>query len=663
MRNCFRLTLLVQCRIVFSALSIVADKNIAQNPRKIGFGRFLGTRPLPILKKFKFKMAVYSQVKQALYNNQGMNSLLEPIASDDMQQFCVEMMKRLDIQRKNESFCDVILDVGSGDGKARLKAHGNVLCAASPFFYSALTNDMKEKKDGVIRLEETNKTTMEKVLEFVYTGRVEVTQYDAFDLLETAEFFIIPSLKCAAGKFISQNLLTPSNCITLYYSAQRYQCPELQQKARNCIFENFVSVTGCEEFQNLSMEQVEEWISSDEIRVNEEEDVFKVITGWMEENKRKEQERFFELFRHVRILYMSPTYVVNEVLSCPLVKGSETCTAFVQDAIKDVSTGTEECYFAQPPRICLKKFEDCLVGCGKEKLYGYVPTENRWYEMANYLSPKLFPFHMAACDGKLYVTGGTFNPHQSTIEEYNPSRNSWTRLNSYTSAIACILPAVVNFQGSLFVIGGKKEQQRNKEKGSNRVYKYSPDTDHWQVLASLRVGRSSICAVADRNSLYAIGGESNNERLDVVESYDPHRNSWHKHARTLEKKAHSFGAIFRGKVYVFGGFKSRQFDSCSSLIEMYDPDSNTWTGIESTGIPTWPFGVVSFKGDLLVLGWWRRHLTQNCSLKVYDVDSNEWKHEAVDPSKPNGFNLTNLAPIRIPRDILNECRVVSKEHL
>ena len=97
--------------------------------------------------------------------------------------------------------------------------------------------------------------------------------------------------------------------------------------------------------------------------------------------------------------------------------------------------------------------------------------------------------------------------------------------------------------------------------------------------------------------------------------------------------------------------------------EMYDPDSNTWTGIESTRIPTWPFGVVSFKGDLLVLGWWRRHLTQNCSLKVYDVDSYEWKHEAVDPSTPNGFNLTNLAPIRIPRDILNECIAVPKEHL
>ncbi|PFX11503.1 G2/mitotic-specific cyclin-A [Stylophora pistillata] len=50
-------------------------------------------------------------------------------------------------KRKNEQFCDVTLDVGVSDDRARLKAHGNVLSAASPLFYSALNNDMKE---GVI---------------------------------------------------------------------------------------------------------------------------------------------------------------------------------------------------------------------------------------------------------------------------------------------------------------------------------------------------------------------------------------------------------------------------------------------------------------------------------------------------------------------------------
>ena len=81
----------------------------------------------------------------------------EPISETERQQYCVEMMQRLNIQRRNEDSCDLILEVGSGDDQARLKAHRNVLCAASPFFYNALNTEMKEKKEGVIRLEEAIK--------------------------------------------------------------------------------------------------------------------------------------------------------------------------------------------------------------------------------------------------------------------------------------------------------------------------------------------------------------------------------------------------------------------------------------------------------------------------------------------------------------------------
>ena len=69
-----------------------------------------------------------------------------PIKKTEMKDFCVEIMKRLNVQRKNEQFSDVVLEVGSGDDLARLKAHRIVLCAASPFFYNALNSDMKERK-------------------------------------------------------------------------------------------------------------------------------------------------------------------------------------------------------------------------------------------------------------------------------------------------------------------------------------------------------------------------------------------------------------------------------------------------------------------------------------------------------------------------------------
>ena len=99
-----------------------------------------------------------------------MGSLLEPIIEYDKETFCIEIMKRLDCQRRNELLCDVILEVGSGEDQARLKAHRNVLCATSPFFYNALNTEMKEKKEGVIRLKDTSKVLMEEVLEYLYTG-------------------------------------------------------------------------------------------------------------------------------------------------------------------------------------------------------------------------------------------------------------------------------------------------------------------------------------------------------------------------------------------------------------------------------------------------------------------------------------------------------------
>ena len=118
-------------------------------------------------------------------------------------------MQRLDIQRKNEHFCDVILEVGSGDNQARLKAHRNVLCAASPFFYNALNSEMKEKKEGVIRLEEASKSVMEQVLEYLYTGNVDINEKNAFDLFAQADYFLISSLKARSSNFILQKLILP----------------------------------------------------------------------------------------------------------------------------------------------------------------------------------------------------------------------------------------------------------------------------------------------------------------------------------------------------------------------------------------------------------------------------------------------------------------------
>ena len=98
---------------------------------------------------------------------------LQPISAAEQADFCVELVKRLNMQRKQDHLCDITL-VTKDDKE--FEAHRNVLSAATPFFHKLLHSDMKENRDGIARFEEISGSIMEDVLEFIYTGRVEVIQ-------------------------------------------------------------------------------------------------------------------------------------------------------------------------------------------------------------------------------------------------------------------------------------------------------------------------------------------------------------------------------------------------------------------------------------------------------------------------------------------------------
>ena len=574
------------------------------------------------------------------------DSSWEPIKETDKQQFCVEMMKRLDIQRKNEQFCDVVLEVCNGEDQARFNAHRVVLCAGSPFFYSALNNDMKESKEGLIRLEDTSKVAIEELLDYLYTGHVNVTQHNAFDLLKIADFLVIPSLKEVSSKFIIHSL-SSSNCFMAYYLAVNYRCFELQEKARDFIYANFTRVVEHEDFLNLTINEVEEWISSDEIRVRGEEDVFQAIVKWAEQKGSGEREKFFELFRHVRLIYLSRNYVLNDILPHPLITNEKACTAFVLDTIKHVSCGSEECFFAQAPRNCLKTAEDCLVLSGVTKTLCYVAHEDKWYQMADKTKSR-YLYSASAYHGKLYINHGTGVDY--AIERFDPAVNSWAPLTSYSGEMSHFFAAVVYFQGFLYVIGGKQNGEV-----ANCVHKYSPDTNLWQEVAAMNVSRFSPSAVADEDTIYAIGGQKNDQILDVVERFDSKMNSWCRVASMLEKKLLPCVAILNARVFLFGGYTSIHPPHVCSSIEMYDPTSNMWTAIQGISAPTRFFSVTSFKGSVYVIGNWTQE-SPGSFLRIYDVEKNEWKHCS---SVPEISSPIALAPLRIPRDVLKMCNVVT----
>jgi len=171
-------------------------------------------------------------------------------------------------------------------GGKEIKAHRDVLSAASPFFLKLLQSDMRENREGIVRFEEIAGAVMEDVLEFIYTGSVEVTQENSKDLIAAANYLLIPGLKDISGQFLERQI-SKSNCVSTFYFAEMYQCDELITNTRKFIHANFTSVAEMDEFLNLKVKEVERWISSDEIIVTVEADVFKVVLKWIEQKRAK----------------------------------------------------------------------------------------------------------------------------------------------------------------------------------------------------------------------------------------------------------------------------------------------------------------------------------------------------------------------------------------
>ena len=499
----------------------------------------------------------------------------------------------------------------------------------------------------MIRLEETSKAVMELVLEYLYTGHVDVNEQNAYELFAKADYFILPSLKSFLSNFILKTL-SLSNCIMTYYFAVKYQGKELQKGARDFILKNFAAVAETDDFLNLNSKQLEEWISSDEITVEGEQNVFEIITRWTQKNGSRKQVNFLDLFRHVRCVYVSRDYLFKVILPHPFVRKNSECSTFVFDVMKTAFDGTEECLFLQSPRNCLKTHEDVIVACETNRFLCYVPSMKDWYELKQ-MQCTHDSYGMSACHGKLYVTAGRDRLHDNIVERYEPSLDQWTRTKS--PEIVLSESAAVTLHGFLYVVGGIDKNNTSQ----NTVQKYNPETNLWQAVPPLSSPRSGVCAVADGSYLYAIGGrDASAPFLDIVERFDPSKNTWEKLPSVLARRANAGGAAIKQKVFVIGGLEeeSRGGDPC----EIYNPATRVWSGIPSLFAPRSLASAVSFKGKIFVFGAFRQ-LNQRKSLQIYDVDKNKWE-----PSNSNmffGLDFFKIACLRMPRDVLDGCVIVS----
>ena len=537
--------------------------------------------------------------------------------------------------------CDVVLLVK--DGK-QFKAHRRVLSEASPFFENLLNSNMKEAQEGVVWLEMFTESVMVATLQFIYTGDVQISTEDtARELIVVADYLFLEKLKLLAAEVLVQTL-NASNCISTYYFAERYQCEFLLSSTWKFVLAHFTSIYAAnrEDVLNMSSKEVEMLISSDEIAVSAEEDVYKLILAWVDhDGSRRIRYLWPFMYDHVRFEYVSPDFLRNDILTSKrgrLLLRAEVALQVIEN---------KDCIYPlrAPPRRSLETSAS-VINVGS-KVLCYFPRENSWYQLtSNMRSSGPFP-KFVPCDGQLRsFTMLQYYPPQSYWQTtYNPYSNRWTdSVTSFQEHERYLrktfgrnedeMYALMTEQGALTASCQRTrtgtEHNCDNQKFTSFLMKYKPESNLWEEVSSFdHLGlRDRFCIVANDNFIYFIGGKEcscdESAYLTSVDRYNLSKNQWEKAADIQMARSDSSGAAANEKIYIAG---SRSLMSESCQCEVYDETTNEWQFITSFGIGLSTFGtLVSVNGELYATSA-IVNLDRKITVKIkrYYPEENKWE--------------------------------------
>ncbi|KAL9959149.1 hypothetical protein ACROYT_G036239 [Oculina patagonica] len=533
--------------------------------------------------------------------------------------------------------CDVILVVERGK---QFKAHRQVLSEASPFFEKLLNSDMKESKEGVVRLEMFSESVMGNTLEFIYTGNVQIlTEDNARDLIVMADYLFLQNLKSLAERVLLQSL-NVSNCFSNYYLSERYRCEELFSKTQKFILANFSAAHAANRIEvlNMSSKEIEMFISSDEINVNAEEDVFNIILSWIDHDKSKRKKYFAELFRHVRLVYVSRDFLCKDIVTNDLVKDSEGSLDLVVDAVKLIES-KDFSHLSVTPRKSLET--SVIVMESRENILCYFPCEDKWCNLgSSYTSCHKFMTDFSrvfvCCRGNLYTldqdpVGSLF--YMRRLVRYNPFSNECMLLPYGNESNRYVYQIFVTKDDEMYALEADESVQRLGCRYGFFITKYKPESNSWEDILSFNLGRRSFCIVAKDDFIYFIGGAESDRNefglvtnlLTDVDRYDIRKDQWNKVADTQSCRYH-LGAAVNEKICVAGIELWSETNHC----EVYDETTNEWQIIAS------PKGrlakLLTVDDRLYVVCGVMKH-TDGFKVECYDSVNDEWnlKNELAVP--------------------------------
>lgn len=154
-----------------------------------------------------------------------------------------EDFEKLLISKKNS---DVVILVGD----KKFDAHRFILTTRSCVFEAMFSYDTKEKKEKEVTITDIDGEIFEKLLEYIYTDKVEDLDIFAEELLEASDKYQLQGLKEMCEDSLAKTL-SIENAIRILILADRHNAKHLKEFAMNYAVINLATLKTTEDYEAL----------------------------------------------------------------------------------------------------------------------------------------------------------------------------------------------------------------------------------------------------------------------------------------------------------------------------------------------------------------------------------------------------------------------------
>ncbi|XP_066283326.1 kelch-like protein 12 [Branchiostoma lanceolatum] len=459
---------------------------------------------------------------------------------------------------------DVVLEV---EGR-QFPCHRLVLSAASPYFRAMFTNGMAESRQKTVVLQGLDAATFGEILSCIYSGTLHMSLDTVQPLYQAADLLQLGSVRDSCSSYMAMNV-ERSTCLDLYRFADVFSIDTVLKQCLPCIYRHFPKVASSEEFCSLSVNQLTEIISHDELDVREETTVWEAVVRWVQHSREDRLHHLPSILSHIRFNLLPPDNTAA-LLEHPLVRqNSEVRNLVLREASNCKRRGMD----AEEMVLLFRIDKDDIDA---REMLCVNPRSGEYMEFTDlgYFLPAVMTAAVTS-DNDIYILMEEDDDDKVSLLQFNQPTQAWKKRcliyrNTPKHALNSPVEYLFEVDGHIYYLG---VQCTSVSRGVSVVMrKYEWITDRWEYCSKPRHNKlRNHVATACGQHIYLF---TNTE----MHRYDPSQDLWSR--GTPPKTIPDLCTAVAMGTEIFCT------DATSSKMAVYDVEADSWRELPGWSDPS-----------------------------------------------------------------------------